>query len=48
MIAGRSRTSSAVWLRNRLAELRLCEANALEAMQRAFERHGQLTSIVAF
>lgn len=35
-------------LGERLAELRLCDAAALEAMRRSLERHGQLTPIVAF
>lgn len=35
-------------LGERLAELRLCEATALETMRRSLERHGQLTPIVAF
>jgi ParB/RepB/Spo0J family partition protein len=35
-------------LGERLAELRLCEATALEAMRRSLERHGQLTPIVVF
>ena len=35
-------------LGERLAELRLCEAAALESMRRSLERHGQLTPIIAF
>ena len=40
--------ASVAELGERLAELRLCEAGALEAMRRSLERHGQLTPIVAF
>ncbi|HUS33655.1 MAG TPA: ParB N-terminal domain-containing protein [Kofleriaceae bacterium] len=35
-------------LNERLAELRLCDATALDAIRRSLERHGQLTPIVAF
>jgi ParB/RepB/Spo0J family partition protein len=42
------RMASVAELGERLAELRLCEAAALEAMRRSLERHGQLTPIVAF
>src|SRR5262245_8133578 len=37
------RMASVAELGERLGELRLCEAAALEAMRRSLERHGQLT-----
>lgn len=42
------RMASIAELGERLAELRLCEAAALEAVRRSLERHGQLTPIVVF
>jgi ParB/RepB/Spo0J family partition protein len=42
------RSASIAELGERLAELRLCEAAALETMRRSLERHGQLTPIVVF
>jgi len=42
------KTAGVAELGERLGALRLCEATALEAMQRSLERKGQLTPVVVF